>query len=165
MFAIKALFIVNMIWQTATIVTTFFKLDDDHDFQLVSNNGFFLLIRLSGCTAMVLFLVVGIIIRKKISALPRETQYEKEIAEKQDRAIQRLWVVIKWFMALTVILMVYDIVSFFTTDRYGNLKGVPKWVDELFLIFIRTIAYVVFAIPIFYLFWPSIISKSDREKL
>jgi len=42
---------------------------------------------------------------------------------------------------------------------------VPKWVDEVFLILIRTIAYIVFVIPIFYLFWPSIISKSQRERL
>jgi hypothetical protein len=109
---------------------------------------------------MIFFLVAGIIIRKMIQALPRETQYEKEIAEKQDQAIQRLWLVIKWFMALTVILMVYDIASYFATNEYGDLKGMPKLVDELFLIFIRTVAYVAFAIPIFYLFWPSIISKS-----
>jgi len=67
MFAIKVLFIFNMIWQTANIVVAFVNVNlHASDFQIVSNNGFFFRARLSGCTAMVFFLVTGIIIRKKI---------------------------------------------------------------------------------------------------
>lgn len=73
MFAIKALFILNMIWQTANIVAAFYKLGTNASFATVSNNGFFLMIRLSGGTATVFFLVAGIMIRNKIRALPRET--------------------------------------------------------------------------------------------
>lgn len=68
-------------------------------------------------------------------------------------------------MALSIILMICDFISYFAADDKGDLKNLPKWVDELFIIFVRTIAYVVFAIPIFYLFWPSIISRSQREQL
>lgn len=43
--------------------------------------------RVSGDSATICFLIAGIVIRAKVRALPRETKYEQEIAEKQQKAI------------------------------------------------------------------------------
>lgn len=41
----------------------------------------------------------------------------------------------------------------------------PLWLNDLIISAVRTIAYMAWAIPIFYLFWPSIISRQRREDL
>ncbi len=108
--AIKVLLIINIVWQTAVIVANILAIESGKSFEALSNDGFFLMMRLSGDSATIFFLLVGIVIRAMIQQLPRETQYEKEIAEKQQKAIDRLWLVVKWFMILSGILIVSDFV-------------------------------------------------------
>ena len=108
--AIKVLLIINIVWQTAVIVANILEIESGKSFEALSNDGFFLMMRLSGDSATIFFLLVGIVIRAMIQQLPRETQYEKEIAEKQQKAIDRLWLVVKWFMILSGILIVSDFV-------------------------------------------------------
>jgi len=69
-------------------------------------------------------------------------------------------------MIFTVALIVYDIISFFKTDeKTGRLIDSPLWANDLVIVFVRTIAYIAWAGPIFYLFWPNIISKKAREQM
>jgi hypothetical protein len=65
---------------------------------------------ISGDLATICFLITGIILRSKVKALPRTTVYENEIAEKQKIAIRKLWVVIRWFMFISITLIIYDFV-------------------------------------------------------
>jgi hypothetical protein len=116
--------------------------------------------RISGDLATVCFLITGIVLRAKVRSLPRTTTYEHEIAEKQEEAIRKLWVVIKWLMFISLSLIAFDFVSFlFTDENTGRLINEPLWLNDLIYCAVRTIAYMAWALPIFYLFWPSIISR------
>lgn len=122
--------------------------------------------RVSGDSATICFLIAGIVIRAKVRALPRETKYEQEIAEKQQKAIKRLWIVIRWFMFLSVSLILIDLGGFLLNDTYtGRIVNEPLWLNDLIICLARTLAYVAWVVPVFYLFWPSIISSQRRALL
>jgi hypothetical protein len=69
-------------------------------------------------------------------------------------------------MIICVGLIVYDIISFFIiNEKTGRLIDSPLWVNDLVIVFFRTIAYLAWAGPIFYLFWPNILGKKARDQM
>lgn len=77
-----------------------------------------------------------------------------------------MWFVIKWLMFISVTLIAFDIIQYFLQDKVTQrLINDPLWLNDLIISLIRTLAYMSWAIPIFYLFWPSIISRQRREDL
>ena len=56
--------------------------------------------------------------------------------------------------------MVFDIVAFiFTDEKTGRLINNPLWLNDLLISMVRTVAYLVWVVPVFYLFWPNIIQN------
>lgn len=82
----------------------------------LTEDGFFLVMRISGDLATVCFLITGMVLRAKVKALPRTTTYENEIAVKQTEAIRKLWFVIRWLMFISLSLIAFDVASFYLTD-------------------------------------------------
>lgn len=80
--ALKALLAVNVIWQLANIVAAIIKINGGETLAELTDDGFFLVMRISGDLATVCFLITGIVLRSKVRALPRTTTYENEIAVK-----------------------------------------------------------------------------------
>jgi hypothetical protein len=80
--ALKALLGVNIVWQLANIVAAIIKINGGETMEELTEDGFFLVMRISGDLATVCFLVTGIVLRAKVKALPRTTTYENEVAVK-----------------------------------------------------------------------------------
>ena len=87
------------------------------------------------------------------------------MAAKQQEGINKLWLVIKTFMFVSITLIIFDIVGFiFTDDITGRIIKDPTWANDLIVCFVRTLAYIAWAFPLFYLFWPNIISRTRRNE-
>jgi hypothetical protein len=74
--------------------------------------------------------------------------------------------VIRWFLFFSFALGAFDVVSYVLSDPdTGRIISDPIWLNDAVVCFSRTIAYIAWALPIFYLFWPSIVSKKRREQM
>jgi hypothetical protein len=80
--SLKALLAVNVIWQVANIVMAVVRINQGEGLKDLNQQGFFLVMRVSGDLATICFLITGIVIRAKVNALPRQTAYEQQLAAK-----------------------------------------------------------------------------------
>ncbi len=63
-------------------------------------------------------------------------------------------------MIFALFLFSFDILSFFLIDdETQRLIKEPLWLNDMIISIIKTISYIAWAVPIFYIFWPSIIKK------
>jgi hypothetical protein len=100
------------------------------------------------------------ILKIQLAKLPKETKYEQAVVSLQEKAIAKLMVVVKWLMFMSLTLLVFDIIAFFTISKEtGRLISEPLWLNDLLISLIRIIAYLAWAAPIFYLFWPQIVTR------
>jgi hypothetical protein len=84
----------------------------------------------------------------------------------QNKAIGKLMVVVKWFLFISLSLLIFDIIAYFTVNaKNGRIIKEPLWLNDLMISIVRVIAYLAWAAPIFYLFWPQIISRKRRQEL
>jgi hypothetical protein len=84
----------------------------------------------------------------------------------QNKAIEKLMVVVKWLMFISLSLIIFDIIAFFILDKQtGRIFNEPLWLNDLIISAIRMIAYMSWAAPIFYLYWPQIVSRKRRQEI
>ena len=68
-------------------------------------------------------------------------------------------VVVKWFMFISLLLLIYDILGFFEINsQTGRFFDDPLWLNDFIIASVRIFADLIWAAPIFYLFWPQIIT-------
>jgi hypothetical protein len=81
----------------------------------------------------------------------------------QDIALKKLMLVVKWLMFLSLSLLTFDLVCFFiAAPETGRLLESPLWLNDLVFSLVCVMAYLAWAAPIFYLFWPQIVARSKR---
>lgn len=77
--------------------------------------------------------------------------------------MKKLMLVVKWLMFLSISLVTFDLVCFFiAAPETGRLLESPLWLNDLVFSLVRVMAYLAWAAPIFYLFWPHIVTRSKR---
>ncbi|CDW76624.1 UNKNOWN [Stylonychia lemnae] len=97
-----------------------------------------------GYVVNLLFLILGVVITRKILAFHGSTIYEQ--------------IVISSFIATCLYLLTYDILEQFTPDC--NLMLRNKTSNEVFWFVSRSVSMYIWSIPIVYIFWPQLTSNS-----
>ena len=71
--------------------------------------------------------------------------------------------VVKWLMIQSLLLLTFDLVCFFiASPETGRLLESPLWLNDVVFSMVRVMAYLAWAAPIFYLFWPQIVARGKR---
>lgn len=74
-----------------------------------------------------------------------------------------MWTVIKCLLFVSMTLIIFNIISAIVTDpETSRVIRDPIWLNDLVIASIRFIDYIFWAIPIFSVFWPDLISKERR---
>ncbi len=69
-------------------------------------------------------------------------------------------------MFLSVTLLSFNMTAYYVTDRITwRLISTPLWLNDLTIAIMRIFAYINWAIPVFSLFWPQIISNKRRQEI
>jgi len=76
-------------------------------------------------------------------------------------------IVVKWLMFISVLLIAFDIAGYFEINPVtGRFLDDPLWLNDLAFAIVRFFAYLAWAAPLFYLFWPQIVTrKRGRQNM
>ena len=90
--SLRILLAVNIAWCLSAGILNFIAYSNEWDtYKQLCHTTLFMMLRFSGEVVTGLFVVIGILITRKINQIQVNTRYEKEIKPQQKRAILRLW--------------------------------------------------------------------------
>jgi hypothetical protein len=62
---------------------------------------------------------------------------------------------------MSTFLLLFDVMSIFLVkEATGRFFNSPLWLNDFIIVIVRVIAYLAWAAPIFYLFWPQIVGRN-----
>lgn len=170
-YVLKGILILNVIWQASNLLAVLISINGGPEKPQVSDlqsNNIFLMLRVCGHVSTLIFLTAAIVLHCQMKALINQDQikYDNKIKEAQDLSLKKLLELIKWALLITVTLLIFDVVQFSVTDRITwRLISSPLWLNDFIIVVMRFIAYMIWAIPVFTLFWPQIVTSKRRQEL
>ena len=162
---------INLIWQAANLLAVIINISDETGKPMVANlysSSLFLMLKVCGYASTLIILSSALILYYQMKSLiyQQNIQYDNEIKESQKSSLQKFLVLIKWLTFISVTLLIFEVISFTATNHINwRLISSPLWLNDLTIAVIRMIAYISWAIPVFSLFWPQIVSAKRRQEL